>query len=402
MTQSAEFPQGTLQLQRYPDTGNPTLRAWDAADELLLQRLAATGTAEIGRVLIVHDNFGALGCALQGLQPDWHHDSLLAATALTGNLRLNGLEPAGIRRVALEQAAETAPGTVAERRYDTILLKMPKQLAYLEYLLRQLRARMHPDSRLLLGGMSRAVPRAVYELCGQLFSDGDAGRAVKKARVIELGIDRLPEEAPPAALACAEQESWEGVRLVKLPNTFARRQLDVGSRLLAELLIRQGAAGVSTSAPGAPPAILDIGCGNGLLSAAAGLAWPRARITAIDESYLAVKSAAASLAATAAANPGYQSLATAQVLQMDGGDMRLSDSYDLMLCNPPFHEQGAVNRRLAQRLLQDARRLLTDNGLVLVVANTSLGYAGVLRRDGWQVAELARRSGFSVLELRSP
>jgi 23S rRNA (guanine1835-N2)-methyltransferase len=61
-------PVGAFELHRYPARKRELLRAWDAADEYLLQKLSGQNLHQ-QHTLIVNDSFGALAVALQQLSP---------------------------------------------------------------------------------------------------------------------------------------------------------------------------------------------------------------------------------------------------------------------------------------------------------------------------------------------
>ena len=93
-------PQGAFDLIRYPPTRDGTLRAWDAADELLLCHLAEATEEPVGQVVIVNDSFGALTVAVAAASntgPPNHarfvSDSHVASLAMRQNLQRNGIEP---------------------------------------------------------------------------------------------------------------------------------------------------------------------------------------------------------------------------------------------------------------------------------------------------------------------
>ncbi|MDA0336656.1 MAG: hypothetical protein O2782_15950, partial [bacterium] len=58
-----EAPTGPLQLHRFPRREGELLRAWDAADDYLLQHLQDEPDAD-GAVWVINDGFGALTVAL--------------------------------------------------------------------------------------------------------------------------------------------------------------------------------------------------------------------------------------------------------------------------------------------------------------------------------------------------
>lgn len=67
--QRLRTPFGEARLARYPLRRRETLRAWDAADEYLLDELAGLGLGEGTRLLILNDSFGAL--AVSPMNPIW-------------------------------------------------------------------------------------------------------------------------------------------------------------------------------------------------------------------------------------------------------------------------------------------------------------------------------------------
>ena len=135
-----EAPQGRFSLQRLPRRPRELLRAWDSADEYLLQHLAETAELSHGRrLLIVNDAFGALAVALHACQPQALSDSWLSQAATRLNLAVNGLPEDGVK---LSGSLETPQGP-----FDRILIKVPKTLALLEDQLTRLRPQMTGSTR---------------------------------------------------------------------------------------------------------------------------------------------------------------------------------------------------------------------------------------------------------------
>ena len=55
-----QFDHKTINLQRFPKTGNKSLRPWSAADELLLKTAITLGLDKKS-IVIAHDTFGGYG-----------------------------------------------------------------------------------------------------------------------------------------------------------------------------------------------------------------------------------------------------------------------------------------------------------------------------------------------------
>jgi len=97
------------------------LRAWDAADEYLLDTLAKDlKPSADARILIVNDNFGALAVALSAFLPLAVSDSYLSQQATRLNLAENGLSGHSVKLInSLEPL---------EGMFDLVLIKVPKTL----------------------------------------------------------------------------------------------------------------------------------------------------------------------------------------------------------------------------------------------------------------------------------
>ena len=150
---------GCFDLYRYPRRKREQLRAWDAADEYLL-RLVAEDRAVSGQPLICNDQFGALTVSLHLFQPLSWSDSWLAHHATGKNLQANGLPPGDVTPV---QSLQLPPPGLR-----LALIKVPKNLALLQYQLIRLRPLLDVECRLLVGGLQRSMPSSLWKMLEQL------------------------------------------------------------------------------------------------------------------------------------------------------------------------------------------------------------------------------------------
>ena len=73
--------------------------------------------------------------------------------------------------------------------------------------------------------------------------------------------------------------------------------------------------------------------------------------------------------------------------------------YDTIVCNPPFHAQGAGERvDLGRAFIVAAAAALQPGGRLWLVANRHLPYEGVLDASFGSVRSVAQRHGFKVIE----
>ena len=82
----------------------------------------------------------------------------------------------------------------------------------------------------------------------------------------------------------------------------------------------------------------------------------------------------------------------------DGLAGQPADSLDVVLCNPPFHQQQVVGDFLAWRMFQQARHALVSGGQLWIVGNRHLGYHAKLKRLFRGVEQVAANPKFVVLK----
>ena len=369
-------PFATLELDRQPPRRDDPLQAFDAADEYLLQQVAESGLDPAARVLVLNDAFGALAASLAGhARVTSSGDSHLAALALQANLARNGL---AADAVSFVPASEATSGP-----FDLVLVRVPKTLALLEEQLIRLHGQLAPGARVIAAGMLKHLPRAAGDLLERHIGPVQASLAVKKARLLFA----TPETRPAVASPYPSRYRLESpaLTLVNHANVFCREGLDIGTRAFLPHLPRGlGSARVA-----------DLGCGNGVLALACALANPEAQFTLVDESYMAVLSARENWTTAFPDRP-------ATFRAADGLADQPPRSLELILCNPPFHQQQVVGDFLAWRMFQQARAALTEQGELWLVGNRHLGYHVKLKRLFKRVEQIAATPKFVVLKAVQP
>ena len=173
------------------------------------------------------------------------------------------------------------------------------------------------------------------------------------------------------------------MNLLNHANVFCREGLDIGTRaFLPHLPKNLGQARVA-----------DLGCGNGVLAIVSALANPQAQYTLVDESYMAVQSARENWHAALGERD-------VEIRADDGLASQPERSLDVVLCNPPFHQQQVVGDFLAWRMFQQAREVLVPGGALYIVGNRHLGYHSKLARLFRGVEQVGANPKFVVLKAR--
>ncbi|MBI6604475.1 MULTISPECIES: methyltransferase [Pseudomonas] len=369
-----DSPFAQLDLIRQPEQHNDPLQAFDAADEYLLNHLAAQRPSVDTRVLVLNDSFGALAASLQGqVQVISSGDSFLAAQGLEKNLVRNAK---AFDAVPFIPASETPTGP-----FDRVLIRVPKTLALLEEQLIRLQGQLAPGAEVIAGAMVKHLPRAAGDLLERYIGPMHASLAAKKARLLIATVAERPAAASP--YPTRYRLDTPAIELLNHANVFCREGLDIGTRaFLPHLPTGLGNARVA-----------DLGCGNGVLAIASALHNPDAHYTLVDESYMAVQSARENWQAALGERD-------VSVRAADGLAGQEPQSLDVVLCNPPFHQQQVVGDFLAWRMFQQAREALVVGGALYIVGNRHLGYHSKLARLFRGVEQVAATPKFVILKAR--
>ncbi len=339
---------------------NPSFRGWDAADEYILSETKDNK----GTTLVVGDNYGALTCGIPG-------DVISFTTSCVAEKKIKDLLYLNRKEAVVLSDFDELPEAV-----NFIVLKLSKSLDMLEYNL-QLLGKKYPGVKLIAGGMVKYMPISMVRLVEEYFTDVTTSLAKKKARLI-YGTSASNKENP--TVFPKSYKTDDELEVVSYPGVFSSDHLDIGSRFLLQH-IPKGRTGT----------ILDLGCASGILGLAAKKYNPECNVVLTDESYLAVNSAKESFKR----NNLEGTFKTMDVLK----DYP-TDSVDVILCNPPFHEANRVLTDIAVQMFKQARTVLKRGGTLFVVANKHLGYHKKLRSIYHNLTKVAENEKFIIFSVR--
>jgi len=363
---------GTFKLQRFPIEAGEKLQAWDAADEYLLNDVSdKLAEFKSPRVLILNDSFGALAVALHAFNPVALSDSYLSQISSLENLKLNQIQP---EQIKLLTSLELPEGT-----FDFILIKAPKAIAYLEDSLSRLQSVMTENTQLITAGMVKNMPASIWKTIDKVVGETVPSKAVKKSRLIYAKPDltKLVSNDYPSYFAL-ENTPYQ---IANHANVFSRQSLDIGTRFFLSKLPKHEKY----------QQVVDLGCGNGVVGLIFAEKNPQATLHFVDESFMAV----------ASAELNFKQLKSKKVATFQAGDALTNfaeNSMDLILCNPPFHQQTTIGSHIALRMFKQARQVLRAGGELWVIGNRHLGYQVSLKKYFSRVELVASDAKFIILK----
>lgn len=348
-------------LQRYPDRKNDPLQAWDAADELLLEHLQGE-SLEGKRILIINDLFGALSCGLSKYDCSTYTDSYVS---------FKGIELNSEGKILAMNKLSAFNGV-----YDFVILRIPKNLSFLEDILSHLTAHLNSESKIICGSMIKHLPSGAFDFLQKYIGETSTSLAQKKARLIFAKFERDKTLSPyPVEV---RMEGFDK-SFIHNSNLFSREKLDIGTRFFLEHIPK-----------GSFKNILDLGCANGIIGIRAKQLNSDARIYFSDESAMAIESA----------RVNYEKFFSDPAIFywtncFEEGEEK---SQDLILCNPPFHQGTTIGDFIAVQMFRDAHRALRVGGILRVIGNSHLRYHQDLKKIFGNVKTIATNNKFIIWE----
>ncbi len=338
--------------------GNP-LQAWDAADRALLAAVDATCSA----LAVVGERWGALVVPLADRVRSVLIDSAAGRAALTRNLttceasvtdqlRFGDVseEPDSLGDLASPEPARWPCG------HDGVLMRASPSVALFDWQLSRLGELAPVGAPVWIAALanqwSNGHERCVASRLGaSRLGASVRSRGVGKARVVQRAIQMALDVPTPWTTIPGPT----GFALASVPGVFCHGRIDPGARSLLAALPSQMAG----------QRVVDLGCGNGVMGVEAAARGAAAVIFTDD-----------SLRALAAARRTWllarQSGATARFAHADAGAGLPAGEADLVICNPPFHQDRAQTLHIVDAMLLASRRLLRRGGQLVMVGNRHL------------------------------
>lgn len=368
--------QGEFQLARYPCRKKELLRAWDASDEYLLNyfydEYGDLARQQKLNILIVNDGFGALATALANHNITVWTDSWITRESIQQNIIRNELS---LDNVQIINSIETPEGY-----FDLVLIKIPKSLALLEDQLIRIAPLITLATKFISAGMVKSIHTSTLKLFEKYIGSTKTSLAKKKSRLIfcTLGGNIPVVKSPYPESFILENSRY---KIFNHANVFSRKSLDIGTRFFLQHIPQSDNYNK----------IIDLGCGNGVVGLIAAKKNPAAEIVFIDESYMAVESAKQTF------ESAFKKDRKSSYFVNDSLSGFEKNSVDLILNNPPFHQDTAIGDEVAWKMFKQSHNVLKQNGELWVIGNRHLDYHIKLRKIFGNCEMIASNKKFVIL-----
>lgn len=359
-----------LSLNRFPLAQvNRSLQAWDAADEYLLnyineQQLINSDST----IAIFNDTFGALTtqfCPISDSEVNDSqnifciNDSYISQQGIRYNIEHNQLNG---QQVTYLNCLDVIPNNL-----DIILFKIPKSKSLLIEQLINIKKAVSNKTLFIAADRAKDIHSSTLKLFEKYLGTTTTSLAVKKARLVFCQFDQKQQNNSPfPTIWSMHNKSFDKeFSISNHANVYAREKLDIGGRYFIENLpkIKENSR------------VIDLGCGNGVVGLSVLASEPSAHVQFVDESHMAITSAQLNIQKNLPKH-----IEQCQFILNDCLTNIDSNSADLILCNPPFHQQNATTDHIAWQMFKDSHRVLKKGGELRIIGNRQLAYHIKLKR----------------------
>jgi 16S rRNA (guanine1207-N2)-methyltransferase len=273
------------------------------------------------------------------------------------------------------------------QKFNTVFIQIPKGRQLARRWLVQAYNALVLGGNLYLAGPNHAGIQSVIKDAQELFGLG-RNLAYKKGNRIAQFMKgfgdvpitdwvQAPGVAPHTWVEFSIPFSNHTIQIRSLPGVFSFDHLDAGTEMLLSVIHTPRGAHV-----------IDIGCGYGIIGLfaahqGAGL------VDLVDNNLLAVAACRETLCLNRITN--------AKVFAGDLLNPVISNKYDLILSNPPFHTGHKVDYQIAQAMIRQSYQALNPGGQMLIVTNRFIRYDHLIQEIFGNHSILAESGKFHVL-----
>ncbi len=280
---------------------------------------------------------------------------------------------------------------ISENSVDAIFYRISKEKPLVHHLFNQAWRCLKPGGQIYLAGQkNEGIKTFVDKLAAIL---GDSQKAIKEGALYTAQLtkhtdfcasDRLDDQDYTHLRLMLDNHSQE---YFSKPGLFGWNKIDLGSELLVNHLDKLPLAQI------APQNCLDLGCGYGYITLAAS---KNSNCNSIKSWTLTDNNAAAIIAA----EKNIMARGLNGKVIADNCAASINETFDLILCNPPFHQGFNPDADLTEKFVRETKRLLSKKGMAFFVINQFVPLETKAENYFSHVHLLHKEAGFKLISLQ--
>ncbi|WP_339615560.1 methyltransferase [uncultured Gilvimarinus sp.] len=288
---------------------------------------------------------------------------------------------------------------IADNSQERVYYRISKEKPVVHHIINAAARVLQPEGELVIAGLKNEGAKNFLDKAAQVMGCSKATQKHGLAYSAQLNkrqISALLDDSdysrlrPIAPLNNTGQTQGAGELLLwSKPGQFGWQKIDAGSAFLLSTLAQQNMPSNE------PLTVLDLGCGYGYLSCRAAQTLfntPQTAFTLTDNNAAALRSA----------HYNCEQLGLdATVVPSDAGT-EIAQRFDVILCNPPFHQGFNVSDDLTERFIASAGEHLQPGGQAYFVVNAFIGAEQKAKAHFAECRALANNRQFKVLALSKP
>ncbi len=277
---------------------------------------------------------------------------------------------------------------ITDSSIERIVYRVSKEKPAVHHVINESFRVLREGGELVLAGKKSDGAKTYIEKASTLLS---RRTPAKKRGNTYLGVIRKSRDY--SAVARLDDKEYSSTRpifeldgrsVISKPGLFGWDKQDQGSALLIEC-----AEQFLQHCEQQPQSVLDLGCGYGYLILCS-RRWPQIRMRwATDNNAAAVR----------CMQLNAQAHCLDVTVSADDCGQRIGDGFDLILCNPPFHQGFSMDPSLTDKFLHNSHKRLNAHGTALFVVSQFIRIEDEAAGIFHQVTQLGSDGQFKVLAL---
>ncbi len=267
-----------------------------------------------------------------------------------------------------------------QQSFEKIVYRISKEKALVNHIINQSAKSLQKDAKFIISGYKQEGIKS--------FSDNIKKVLHAQGKLKKTGSGYIGEYSHLSLATTLDDKSYHNLRKIddkfySKPGVFGWNKVDKGTKLLLNCV-----KDLISSQKITPKSVLDLGCGYGWIFFKIDK-YGFEKITATDNN----------AAALIAAQKNTQTIKTAtEVIASDCADT-IDNAFDLVLCNPPFHQGFQHNQALTEKFIRGCAKKTKKNGHTLLVTNEFISFDHLAEGLFSHKKTLHKEQGFKVVLL---